>query len=576
MPRSRSSKAQLVAEVAVLRQRLAELEGVIHQRPPASKHQLAWSSRRSGEVTARLAQEMYEHQRTEALLSGENTLLELIAKDASLAEVLTHFVQIIEAQAPGMRAAVQLVAPDGSHLRHGAAPSLPDSYNQAVDGMRIGPEHGSCGTAAYRTEPVMVTDIASDPLWTAYRDVALAHGLRACRSTPIVSSTGRLLGTFALYSTAPKAPTVSDRHLMAIAVHLARLAIERAYGAQALKQSEEQFRSLIIGSIQGILIHREFRPLFVNKAWAAIHGYTMVEILQMDNVMLQVVASHDQERLQAYSEARLHGRRAPSHYEYQAVRKDGTRIWLESVTTLVTWNGMPAEQSTIIDVTERRHLEQQLLTIAEREQQRIGVDLHDGLGQLLTGIAFLTKGLARQLAAQSLPGTAEAAHIVDLVNQAIGSTRSLARGLYPAELQTHGLRGALRTLAEASEALFGISCKVVEAGGSVLSDPDTAIHLYRIAQESIHNAVKHGHARDVQIRLRTAQGRLTMTVRDNGVGMPAGVVPEGSMGIRIMHYRARMIGATLSIQPAAGSGTEVTCVVPLWSRDVESARPYDA
>ena len=570
MARSRSTKAQLVEEVAVLRRRIATLEGLVGQESAACHAQAGWSSRTSRDITARLAQEIREHQRTEALLSGQNTILELIARDASLTEVLTRLGQIVEAQAPGMLASIQLVAPDGSCLRHGAAPSLPESYKRAVDGMCIGPCVGSCGTAAYRGETVIVSNIADDPLWSDYREVALAHGLRACWSTPIVSSTGKMLGTFALYYTKPKVPTGHHRHLIDIAVHLARLAIERAHVARALRQSEEQFRGLIIGSIQGILIHREFRPLFVNKAWASIHGYSMVEILQMDDVLLQVVASHEQERLKAYNQARLRGSRAPSHYEYQAVRKDGTVIWLESVTTVVTWDGTPAEQTTIIDITERKRLEQQLLTIAEGEQQRIGVDLHDGLGQLLTGIAFLTKGLARQLAAESLSGTAEATHIVELVNQAIGTTRSLARGLYPAELQTHGLQGALRTLAETSETLFGISCQVCEAEASPLSDPDVAIHLYRIAQEAIHNAVKHGHAGHVGIHLTTTPGRLTMTVRDNGVGMPTGVVPEGSMGLRIMHHRARMIGATLVIQPACTGGTEVICVLPVRSPDAET------
>ena len=134
-----------------------------------------------------------------ALLKGENQVLERIARGAPLPQVLELLLRVIEAQCPDMSCSILLLDPHGVHLRHGAAPSLPSSFMHVINGEPIGPYAGSCGTAAFRREAVIVEDIASDPLWDNYRDLALQHGLRACWSTPVFDSQGRLLATFALY-----------------------------------------------------------------------------------------------------------------------------------------------------------------------------------------------------------------------------------------------------------------------------------------------------------------------------------------------------------------------------------------
>ena len=141
----------------------------------------------------------------------------------------------IEALLPDMRCSILLLDADGVHLRHGAAPNLPDAYNRAIDGVEIGPQAGSCGTAAYRNQAVIVTDIATDPLWADYRALALPHGLRACWSTPIRSAHGLVLGTFALYYREPCAPGPADLELIERVTHLSAIAIER-------KQAEDQLR----------------------------------------------------------------------------------------------------------------------------------------------------------------------------------------------------------------------------------------------------------------------------------------------------------------------------------------------
>jgi len=141
----------------------------------------------------REAKERGERKRAEALLAGEKRLLEMVAKGSSLSVILDALCRLVEEVSTGSLASILLLDPDGNRLWHGAAPSLPKSYTEAIDGASIGPAAGSCGTAAYRKAPVIVSDIAQDPLWADYRDLALPHGLRACWSTPVLALDGRVL-----------------------------------------------------------------------------------------------------------------------------------------------------------------------------------------------------------------------------------------------------------------------------------------------------------------------------------------------------------------------------------------------
>lgn len=203
-----------------------------------------------------LAREVLERKRAEALVDGQREVLELIAHDAPLEVVLERLMRSAEAQSSaGMLCSILLLEPDGVHLRYGAAPSLPQEYNDAIDGLEIGPHTGSCGTAAYRAEPVIVTDIAADPLWEGYRELALAHGLRACWSTPVFSTHGMseasreggapVLGTFAMYYRQPLAPGADDLELIQLVTRTAAVAIERQRAEEErikLLESERQAR----------------------------------------------------------------------------------------------------------------------------------------------------------------------------------------------------------------------------------------------------------------------------------------------------------------------------------------------
>jgi GAF domain-containing protein len=170
----------------------------------------------------------------------QNKILQRLAANAPLGEILERLVLLIEAQSPGMLCSVLLLSDDGDHMRHGAAPSLPKEYVAAIDGEAIGPKSGSCGTAIYRGEPVVVTDISVDPLWEDYRELALGNGLRACWSTPILSGRGKVLGSFAMYYQEPRTPTGDEADLTEVATRIAGLAIEHHAAKEILARTQAQ------------------------------------------------------------------------------------------------------------------------------------------------------------------------------------------------------------------------------------------------------------------------------------------------------------------------------------------------
>src|SRR5467141_4906146 len=179
-----------------------------------------------------------DRKRAEVVLAGEKRLLEMIARGDARALILDALCRLVEELASGSLSSILLLDPKANQLRHGAAPSLPKKYTEAIDGAVIGPCVGSCGTAAYRAEPVIVSDIARDPLWANFRDLALAHGLRACWSTPILSSEGRVLGTFAVYYREPRSPTPQDQSVIEQITHLASIAIEREQAEEKLRRAQ--------------------------------------------------------------------------------------------------------------------------------------------------------------------------------------------------------------------------------------------------------------------------------------------------------------------------------------------------
>ena len=218
--------------------------------------------------------------------------------------------------------------------------------------------------------------------------------------------------------------------------------------------------------------------------------------------------------------------------------------------------------SVIREITEQKRLERALLDTSNREQQRIGHDLHDGLSQQLTGIALLCRVLHQQLEAKGMEEAAGAARIEDLVEEAIGQTRNLARGLAPVELEEGGLSAALEELAASVENLHSIRCDFRGESELTIDNQARATHIYRIAHEAVTNALKHGTPSKISIELTRLNGTLTLSVADNGKGLSQNPTSRSGMGFHIMRYRARMLDGTLDIRPTRKGGTTVTCQCP--------------
>jgi signal transduction histidine kinase len=221
---------------------------------------------------------------------------------------------------------------------------------------------------------------------------------------------------------------------------------------------------------------------------------------------------------------------------------------------------------------EARNLQKELLEITDTEQRRIGHDLHDGLGQHLTGIAFMSKLMEQRLAAKTIPEAEDARKIAGLVNKAIGWTRDLARGLAPVDLdQEEGLASALKQLTEGTSELYGAPCRFEVSGDSHFRNPPVAIHLYRIAQEALNNAIKHARPRSIVVQLTRTKGEIRISVEDDGKGFDPISVRTGGMGLRIMKYRAKMISGQLEVRKRPGGGTVVACTCALHNSQKEAS-----
>jgi signal transduction histidine kinase len=214
---------------------------------------------------------------------------------------------------------------------------------------------------------------------------------------------------------------------------------------------------------------------------------------------------------------------------------------------------------------DRKQLEQQILAISEREQRRIGQDLHDGLGQHLAGIELMTQSLEQKLAAKSKTEAVQAAKIAQHVRDAIRQTRALARGLSPVELDAGGLMSALHELADNVQNMFRVKCAFRCEEPVLIRENTVATHLFRITQEAVSNAIKHGKAGQIEIELSASQERVMLSIKDNGSGLPPDISHATGMGLRIMHYRAAMSGGALAIQNDSHGGTTVVCSI----RDAE-------
>jgi two-component system, cell cycle sensor histidine kinase and response regulator CckA len=300
-------------------------------------------------VLRQRAKETANRQQAEALLHGQKQTLEMIASGAPLAKTLDTLLRLIERESPEMLCSILLL--DGQHLRHGAAPSLPADYVRAVDGTEIGPQAGSCGTAAFRREPVIVEDIARDPLWEKYRDLALRHGLRACWSTPICDAQARVLGTFAVYFRTPLRPAERHRRLIEAVTHTAAVAILRQREEAALRKSEERYRTLTEQAADALFVHDESGQILeVNRRACESLGFSREELLQ--KCVTDLEQDYDRTALEQVTRQLQPGQARTLIGSHQ--RKNGSRFPVEVRLSSFDVDGRRRFHALCRDITERK------------------------------------------------------------------------------------------------------------------------------------------------------------------------------------------------------------------------------
>jgi PAS domain S-box-containing protein len=336
-------------------------------------------------------------------------------------------------------------------------------------------------------------------------------------------------------------------------------------GGAALHDSDERLRAILETAVEGIVTIDERGMIeSLNPAAERLFGYEADEVIGK-NVNILMPSPYREEHDGYLSNYRRTGRAKIIGLgrEVAAQRKDGSVFPIDLAVSEVRLADRRLFTGFIRDISERKRLEKEVLEITDREQRRLGQDLHDGLCQHLAGIELMSEVLEQNLAPRSQPDAQRAGEIARHVRDAISHTRLLARGLSPVTLESEGLMSALQELATSTEKMFGATCRFDWSAPVSLRDNAMATHLFRIAQEAVSNAIKHGKAKQVVIRLAKREGRVVLRVTDNGSGFPSVVPKKKGMGLRVMQSRAGMIGGTLSFEQLPSGGASVTCMVPL-------------
>jgi len=371
---------------------------------------------------------------------------------------------------------------------------------------------------------------------------------------------GRLFGTIQLADPrANRVPLESVSFIETVAPLIGE-ALHRFQVEESLVESEQRFRAMFERHDAAMLLVEPDSGAIqdANAAAAAFYGHSRERLRTMNIQSLTVLPSQTAEEWRR--RARQEGRKyiAVPHRlaggEIRTVEVHSSPVQVRDRRLLFV---------ILHDVTERKLLEQQLLNVGEAERQRIGRDLHDSLGGTLTGAALLSKALTHQLAAKAAAEAAVAEDILRCINDAIGQARAVARGLLPIELSAGGLVAGLREFAAEITRRSGIPCRLRAARGALISDTSVALHLFRIVQEAVSNALRHGGARQIEIRLAKTSGQIRLEVRDDGKGLPARRRGANGLGLRTMKYRADAIGAQLTVESANGRGTLVSCLLPV-------------
>jgi PAS domain S-box-containing protein len=557
-------------------------------------------------------------KRAEALLAGEKRLLEMVARGDSLPRILDALCRLVEELASGSLSSILLLE-KGDRLRHGAAPNLPQAYIDAIDGSAIGPSAGSCGTAAYRAEPVIVSDIATNPLWANYRDVALPHQLRACWSSPILSSEGKVLGTFAIYYREPRSPTPEQLEIIEQITHLASIALERKRAENALRASEQVARGQAEALVQSLDILATAPPpeKFIGQMLSTIgrlleaqtvilwlfdeatdsvilragtHGANLAAVESGHPFVTDPMSWKENESLQemvftgvpqSCEDIETDPRISKALRGY--FRSNGTKKFL-IIPTLVgdRVNGFigirhgdrspyrPEEIELAQALAHQAMFAIQLNEFAEQgrraaiveERNRMARDIHDTLAQGLTGVIVQLQAAedatARGYKKEAVNHLRSAR---DSARAGLNEARRSVRALRPQALEDASLWEALQTMIKNATAGTDLHTEFQRRGKVRELSPLVQENLLHIGQEALTNTLKYAHATRFETRLSFYANKIRLELQDNGNGFKTNGRHNG-FGLTGMRERVEQMGGVLTIASARGKGTKIIVVLP--------------
>ncbi len=420
---------------------------------------------------------------------------------------------------------------------------------------------GQVGHTLQSEGPVRVDDMTRE---TRFQPPPTDADTARSGISAVIAGTPSPYGVLTAHAAEPGWFRTDDVYFMKSVANVLAGAVERGRAEKALRESEAKARAILDTTVEGIItIDARGRIESFNNAAEDIFGYDAEEV-KGENVKILMPSPYREEHdgyIRSYHET---GRRRIIGIgrEVTGQRKDGSTFPMELAVSEADLGDRQIFTGIVRDISERRNLEKEILKVSEQERRRIGQDLHDGLGQMLTGIGLLGQNLTRQLEKEDHQLASDAEEITSLVKEADQYARDLSRGLTPVDLEPSGLTQALQRLADNAIRLFDVDCTFKEVETVLVHDSTTATHLYRIAQEAVSNAVRHGNANRIIITLAVGENQIRLRIRDDGRGFDPEEVDGPGKGVHIMNYRARIIGGTLEINSDLGTGTVVTCTLP--------------
>ena len=521
----------------------------------------------AGAVTGVFIQgtDVTERSRATLLRETQSHILELAVQDVPLSYVLEELIKAVEGESTSqVIGSILLVDEDGKHLRHAAAPNLPPAYCLAIDGVPIGPKEGSCGTAAYRGEPVYVADILNDPLWDDYRDLAAEHGLRACWSTPIKSGAGKVLGTFAMYYREPREAWPEDRALVDFVIRTASLVIERKQNQDALLKRSEEFSTLADNMpTLAWMAYADGTIFWYNRRWYEYTGTS-----EADQRGWGWKSVHDPEQLPLVIENWQKSLASGTPFEMTFPLRGADGVFRPFLTRVVPVRDSAGEIvrwfGTNTDVSKQVSVE---LELAEALQVK-DVLLHEVNHRVKNSLQVVTSLLLLQ-ARQSKDEKLKASLLE--ARRRIGVVASMHQRLYSTSQHDRVDFGDyLKELASESLSSLDPSGRITlvsEVEGDVVVMLSKAVPLALVVSELITNALKYaypdGKSGDIVIGMTRGESGIRIEVRDFGIGLPEGFAPDKSsgLGMKIVSALLKQLRGTLAVQ-GGSEGTAFVIDVP--------------